>query len=406
MLNHIKQQSEPLQKHSIISEIINLKKLERENRKYLITGYIIGILLLIVLDPYVSFRRKSINTIKNQTMRRITVKLITLPLPKPGSDTAQKSELVYENPASPIQKKKSDIPPVITEAPVSAITEDSLETTAIDEKRLKTVLKDTPLSEEFPSLVKNEELPFYAKRDSTKINYLSIPFRAQGSDEEPFDITKLHADIPLSENTVAILGPGYGVVYYDPFPDEEEEEDERRQFKYDILGIPIGGKGVAFGVGPGAVFVEVGGLINSGRHLLKSIKWKIEDAVTAKHIESVRNGTFTMVTEKDMRFFVLLWKYDRLDPRLITYQERRYIAEAETEQIMPHFKYLESMEKRGLASSLKKNGRLVYKANFSREELFHTFLNAYGAIEETGTKKMVLNYLNLIADSYQSFKKG
>ena len=93
---------------------------------------------------------------------------------------------------------------------------------------------------------------------------------------------------------------------------------------------------------------------------------------------------------------VLLWRYDRVDPRRISHCDRLYINKTKSEYIVPHFTYLKDMEKRGLASSLKKNGRIVYKANFSRDEILHTFISAFDAIKEAETKDVVLSYIDII----------
>ena len=93
---------------------------------------------------------------------------------------------------------------------------------------------------------------------------------------------------------------------------------------------------------------------------------------------------------------VLLWRYDRVDPRRISHKDRLYINKTKSNGIIPHFAYLKEMEKRGLASSLQKRGRIVYKANFSQDEILHTFIYAFNAIKEAETKDVVLTYIDLI----------
>ena len=388
------------QKSHYITDIIDINRLERENRKFLFIGYIVAILLVCSLEPFISLNKHKPSPAVRLQTSGIRVRLVTVPRITDEQPVLQELQPSPDTSVSSLKKEKNvSANEIKTEPPVASV-DDTLKNTlpVTDDREMVSILMQPPPMKKFPALVGKKSDPFSIREDSTKIDYLTIPFTSPESGAAQFDITDLHMDIPITENMTTILGPGYGIVYWNPFPDEDEVEDERRKFKYDLLGIPIGGKGLAFGVGPGSIFLDVGGALNSGRHFLKSVVWKIEDMVKEGRIQTMRDSEFSRVTEKDIRFMIVLWKYDRVDPRRIPHKDRLFIAKAESNEIMPHFKYLDSMENRGLASSLKKKGRLVYKANFTREEILHTFVYAYNAIQDPGTKHIVSDYIALIAE--------
>jgi len=388
------------QKSHHITDIIDIIKLERENRKVLFIGYIVAILLVCALEPFIPLDKHRPSPSSRLPTARFRVRLVTVPRIADEQPVPQELQPPTDTSVSALRKDKDvRASSIKTDTPVTSV-DDTLNNIrpAADDSKLASILMQPPLMKKFPALAGKKSDFLASTDDSTKIDYLTIPFTSPESGDAQFDIMDLHADIPITENMTTILGPGYGIVYWNPFPDDDEVEDERRKFKTDLLGIPIGGKGLAFGVGPGSIYLDVGGVLNSGRHFLKSIVWKIEDMVNEGRIQTMRNSEFSQVTEKDIRFMVLLWKYDRFDPGRIQHKDRLFIAKAESNEIMPHFRYLDSMEKRGLASSLKKKGRLVYKANFTREEILHTFVYAYNAIKQPGAKNIVFDYIVLIAE--------
>lgn len=388
------------QKSHYITDIIDIDKLERENRKVLFIGYIVAILLVCALEPFITLNKHKPSPDLRLQTARIRVRLVTVPRITDELPVQSEIQPPPDTSVSSIRIEKDVSDGAIKPEPQFTSVADTLKNTlpVADDRKMASILMQPPPMKEFPKLADKKSGLFSIRKDSTKIDYLTIPFTSPESGDARFDISDLHADIPITENMTTILGPGYGIVYWNPFPDDEEVEDERRKFKYDLLGIPIGGKGLAFGVGTGSIFLDVGSALNSGRHFLKSIVWKIEDMVKEGRILTMRNSEFSRVTEKDIRFMILLWKYDRVDPGRIPHKDRLFIAKAESSEIMPHFKYFDSMEKRGLASSLKKKGRLVYKANFTREEILHTLVYAYNAIKQPAAKNIVSDYIALIAE--------
>ena len=392
MDNGLAESSHPETRASI-ADIIDIKKLENENRHLLVLGFIVAFITISAVGPLLS-KRKYTHSIVSEKGFHLPVRLVTLIKTPVESETQPEKDRKPEILTSPTESLSEAESPESTEQTAESVDE----TVKNDpEKRVTgSILYQPPPFRKLPPLIENKQELIASKDDSTIINYLQIPHKIPNSENDLFDIRDLNVRFQLSENTSTIVGPGYGIVYYDPFPDIEEEEDECRHFKYDILGIPIGGKGLAFGVGAQSIFLDVGGVLNSSRHFLKSIVWKVEDMIKEGRIQAHRSGSFSLVKEKDIRFMVLLWRYDRVDPRRISHCDRLYINKTKSEYIVPHFTYLKDMEKRGLASSLKKNGRIVYKANFSRDEILHTFISAFDAIKEAETKDVVLSYIDII----------
>ena len=116
----------------------------------------------------------------------------------------------------------------------------------------------------------------------------------------------------------------------------------------------------------------------------------------------MKNSNFSAVTGKDLRFMILLWRDGLLDPYKLSMHDRLFIHEVkrDTDKIMTHEMYLMEMEKRGLTSSLVYEGRLVFRANFSRNEVFGSYMLTYRDKKGSDEIDRINNYIDLIALCY------
>ena len=87
-------------KHSSFSEVIDIRRLERENRNTLVAGFVVAVLVIIALEPLVAGKYRNFATAPVLKGFRIPVTLVTLPAKKPKKPRP-------ETPASPeIQTEK------------------------------------------------------------------------------------------------------------------------------------------------------------------------------------------------------------------------------------------------------------------------------------------------------------
>ena len=220
---------------------------------------------------------------------------------------------------------------------------------------------------------------------------------------ESWELNKLKkfvVDVPVGEEGTIFVGPGFGGLIYDPFKDAEKEEDERRQFRYDLFGIPIGGRGIAIVTTPGVLWVDIGGMINTARHFIKSIKWKIEDSIKETRMEALKEGKFSILTESDLKFMILTWRDKRLDPSRLSRHDRLFLSSNRNYPPMTNKSYLLKMERRGFVTSLKVNKKIVFKANFFRLEILHVLSNSLRFFEDKKDQELILGLIDLIASCY------
>jgi hypothetical protein len=225
------------------------------------------------------------------------------------------------------------------------------------------------------------------------MRYLSSRFGKYAADENKCGML---ADIPLGERGLLRVTPAYGLVFFDLFPlNEKSPEDERRRYRTDLFGLPVG-RGIAIGVSPGSIGINALGLLGTGQHLVKSIKWKFEDSARAKATETVRGDNFISLGEREMRFLVLLWREGYLDTYRLSRADRDFLAKSPPETPQTYRDTLTAMERRGLATSLQINSRIVYKATFTRDEIVRTLALRYKELDEE-KQATVLRRLELVS---------
>ncbi|MFC1490002.1 hypothetical protein ACFL6K_02205, partial [Candidatus Latescibacterota bacterium] len=157
------------------------------------------------------------------------------------------------------------------------------------------------------------------------------------------------------------------------FPDPEPEPtetipidkvpDKRREFKTDLLGIPLGGIP--------AIPIHI------VRNTPNFIKWKIKDIFRKRRIKQMAEDNFVAISEKDVRLMILVWRDGLLNTRKLSKSDRVFISAAQSDdsETMTHEAYLQEMEKRGLVTSLMFEDNLVFRANFSRNEIMNAFIS-------------------------------
>lgn len=109
--------------------------------------------------------------------------------------------------------------------------------------------------------------------------------------------------------------------------EEKPPEDERRRYRTDLFGLPVG-RGITLGVAPGTIGMNALGLLGTGQHLAKTIKWKFEDSARAKATDRVRRDSFLSLSEREVRFLVLLWREGRLDTDRLSRTDRDFLAKS------------------------------------------------------------------------------
>ena len=193
--------------------------------------------------------------------------------------------------------------------------------------------------------------------------------------------------------------PPEGMVLFPKLPPDPEKKltipvedikDERRKFDDTIGGFQM--------IGPLA-FVPL-----LGRHLPKSIIWKIQDISKRRKIIEIKKNNFNNLNEKELRLMILTWRDGLLNPFKLSKRDRSFLAESKSDKIMTNKKYLDEMEKRGFVSSLLITGQIFYRANFSRLEILQSFIKAFCNIDEYNEKDTILKYIELINSCYDISK--
>jgi len=343
------------------TKCIDILKLERENQKFFYTGFALGILFIVSLEPFVEFRdynnRAEFHAGKIEAGKVIKVELITIPRKKEKLTAPSITQEKIEKKQQIIDRKD------LVELPVADVA-DTIEK-AISEEKILSLLKQTGLPEKFPDLSAGSDFPEHeiSIHDTIKPPDGWLIFPKQQPEPEKIET------MPV-----------------------EDIKDERKIFRTDIFGIPLGG---------------IGALpVHLGRHAAKSLVWKIQDIFKERRIEEARNSNFTIITEKDLRFMILLWQDGLLNPHKLSRNDRLFIVDVKqnTDEVMTHKMYLLGMEKRGLVSSLVVTGDLVFRAHFSRSEVLDSFFFAYGNINVPDEKDSINKYIQLITSCYDSSK--
>lgn len=339
------------------TKCIDIIKLERENQKFFYIGFALGIVCIVSLEPFVEFRvdidRTRVHTVTGKPIR---VELITLPRETEKSSAPSITQEKIEKKQQIIDRKD------LVELPVADVA-DTIEK-VISEEKIVRMLQQTGLPKKFPDLSAGRDFPAHeiSVKDTIKPPDGWVLFPKQQPEPEKIET------IPV-----------------------EEIKDERRRFRTDVLGIPLGG------------IVTLP--IHLGRHAAKSLVWKIQDTFKERRIEATRNSNFTLITEKDLRFMILFWRDGLLDPRKLSRNDRLFIVDVKqnTYEVMTHEMYLLGMGKRGLVSSLVVDGVLVFRVNFSRSEVLDVLFFAY-KLDESDENDRINEYIQLITSCYDSSK--
>ena len=316
--------------------------LERESRKYLLLGYITGAVFISSLEPFITYKEHPIIQDKSEKRKHIIVTFITLP-----------SEPETPEPSVIEQKNREII-----------------------QERIEEIIK-----EEF------QEEPFFEKSADNSFQ-LTTPFQT-------FPDIGAVLVIPVQDT---LKQPDELAIFpKNPKPEKKpvftikEPEDERRRFKKDFFGFELQSIG----------FVP----LHIGRHAVKSTVWKIGDIIKKKNSKKIRHERFATLNHKDVRMLILLWRDERIDPRKLSKKDRLFIAEKSSGKTMTHASYLSDMEKRGIVTSLMVSGRIVFKTNFSRDEVLHSLVNVYSSRDIVAENDSVFSYIKLINNGYDSSKK-
>ncbi|MBT4483814.1 MAG: hypothetical protein HOC71_09075 [Candidatus Latescibacteria bacterium] len=279
----------------------------------------------------------------------------------------------------------------------------------------------TPLLPEFsPQEVKTEELQI---PETKELQELSAPPKPDPIDypvvkssdgtllmqtEKPKKFTPIASGKPLpsvpQSGSTEIRDPWKDILYGSPTrpqkSDSAEEKasevppqkvkDERRKFRAEIMGVKTGGPLI---------------LLPAGIHFTKSIKWKVQDFFFKRNMEKLWDSHFAVITEKDIKFLILLWRDILLDPQKMSRHDRLFIAESQSEKIQTNKSYLKNMCKLGLVTSLMVSERIVYRANISRGEFIRALSSGLESVNSNPKNEKILGYIDLIMKCYD-FERG
>lgn len=203
----------------------------------------------------------------------------------------------------------------------------------------------------------------------------------------------VYKDFNLGDKGIFRVTPGMTFLVLDLFPLEDKPvQDERRVYRQDLFGLGIG-KGIALGVGPGVIGGNALGLINTGRHLVKTIKWNYEDCKKEKELGKARAEGFCTISKSELRFLILMWRDKRLDPGHLFRRDREFIVRGGPLGALSYKEFLDIMENRGLVVSLQKSGRLYYRAKCSRKEILaaltYRFTSSNDSTESTAIRESI-----------------
>ena len=170
----------------------------------------------------------------------------------------------------------------------------------------------------------------------------------------------------------------------------EKVSDERRRFSGEIMGVKMDGPLLLV---PGAI------------HFARSVKWGFRDLFSRRNLKLIREKRFAGITEKDVRFLILIWRDGLLDPQKLSPHDRLFLSKSRGEKIQTNKACLERMSIRGLTTSLMVNGHVVFRTNVSRDEMLSVLSMETADTEKQIENEMCLRYIELIATCYDTGKK-
>ncbi|MFC1540901.1 hypothetical protein ACFL50_00445 [Candidatus Latescibacterota bacterium] len=336
------------------TKCIDISKLENENQKLLFLGFLVGIICVASIDPFLSLRMdtytSTVQTEKTELRKPIPVELIYIP--------SQKEEIT-----PPVLEPEQTEPPVI--------------------ERVQ----------------KNEVPPEIVEKAETETD--TISFLQQPVSIRKFPDLTGQSIIPQEQISIpeTIRMPKGWELFPEPPPEPtvtipvEKVRDKRREFKTSFFGIHLDGI-------PSIP-------IHLARNAPNFIKWKIKDIMKKRRVNEMTENNFTTISEKDLRLLILVWRDGLLDTHKLSKEDREFIHEAQTDdsEIMTHETYLLGMEKRGLVSSLVFDDNLVFRANFTRNEVLEAFINASESTADEDKNislNTVIELINAYGDSTTS----
>ena len=159
----------------------------------------------------------------------------------------------------------------------------------------------------------------------------------------------------------------------------EEATDERRKFTPELFGIHMDGP---LGIIPFMVYAG------------KIIALDFREGDHPEKVARMRDSRFAGVTERDIRFMILVWREGLLDPVAMTRRDRLFVECCPETPPRTHARYLWFMYRRGLVDALVVGGRMVFRAAFPRDEMLSVLsAEAYGGDdteERFGLARLIL----------------
>ena len=162
------------------------------------------------------------------------------------------------------------------------------------------------------------------------------------------------------------------------------------------------GRGMTFAIAPGVIGFNAAGLLPSVQHFVKRMKWQYDDNRALNNRRQLEEAGFIALTGQDVRFLVLLWRYGRLNPDLLSRTDRDFLSGFATRTPTTNRAYLEEMTERGLAVSLQKSGEIVFEAAVERDQMIGGLIAAIGFDPPEAdslyadTRSMLDDYLQMI----------
>jgi len=189
----------------------------------------------------------------------------------------------------------------------------------------------------------------------------------------------------LFEGTPYALRPS-SQVETEPAPvPPEEARDERRTFRDEMLGVRMTGPLMLI---PGAI------------HAAKSLVRGFRDREHRNRIEEMRRNHLAGITERDVRFLILMWRDGLLDPAALSRRDRLFLGGSPPAEPETNAASLGSMYDRGLADVLQVGGRIVFRATFSKAEVIPALCQGEFGDDRSPASDERLRFVELIQSCF------
>ena len=372
------------------TECIDLNKLETETRMLFLPGFLSGFLFFILLLRCIPVIDQPHAPVGDRDAR-MSLTFITLkPEPKLLSSPIKKiippgnRRFDPERSASDSEQEIRDIAASLPDSGLSS----------------RSVMHSSPTLSDSLSVFPNlADTVSAASPGSGSLSMFEHDFRELQrlyGDTHDKKMKDLYKDFHLGDKGVFRVTPGMSFLVLDLFPLEDKPvEDDRRVYRQDLFGLGIG-KGIALGVGPGVIGGNALGLISTGRHLVKTIKWNYEDGKKEKELRKARAAGFSTVSGTELRFLILMWRDGRLDPSRLFRRDREFITAGGPLEARSYKDFLSGMEKRGLVVSLQKNRRLYYRAKCSRDDIVEALTFRFTTASDSTESAAIQRSIDLI----------